>query len=379
MENQVDRRKILDVALGRKAADLVVQNGTLVNVLTGEIYSADVAIKGETIAAVGSVEGMIGPDTAVMAADDRYIIPGLIDEHLHTYETHLTPVALAPAMLIHGVTTIATDFYGAAVVGGREALRVQLEFARTLPMNVLWTLPMPAYYQDELFSHTQSLTAEDMRELLSSPECIGVNECFATCVLRGDDVLLELMEQARSLGKCLCGHASEVRGVKAAAWAAYGGYLDDHECVGPEEVVEKARAGVRIVLREGSGVSDVVNCLPAITQRGLDSRRFCFCSDLLSPVDLLRRGDIDHCVRLAIREGVPAVEAIRMASLNAAETLGVSVRPRRESRQTSAWSDPPSSGSRSPRWSQRVVSWLPAAPIVGHRISQLIPTPPAQP
>jgi len=72
----------------------------------------------------------------------------------------------------------------------------------------------------------------------------------------------------------------------AAAWAAYGGYLDDHECVDPDEAVEKARAGVRIVLREGSGVSDVVNCLPAITRTGMDSRRFCFCADLLSPLDL---------------------------------------------------------------------------------------------
>jgi adenine deaminase len=226
-------------------------------------------------------------------------------------------------MLIHGVTTLATDFYGEAVVAGRSAIEVQKDFAKTSPMNILWTLPMPAFYQDLPFLHTGSLTADDMREMLSWNDCIGVNECFAAFVLRGDEVLLELMEQARGLGKVLCGHASEVRGREAATWAAYGGYLDDHECVDPDEVVEKARAGVRIVLREGSGVSDVANCLPAITRSGVDPRRFCFCSDLLSPFDLLRRGDIDHCVRLAIQAGVPVIEAIRMGSINAAETLGV--------------------------------------------------------
>jgi adenine deaminase len=318
-----DRRALLDVALGRRPADVLVHGGTLVNVLTGETYAADVAIAGDTIAGTGSVERMIGPETVRIDATGRHIVPGLIDEHLHTYETHLTPAGLAPAMLLHGVTTIATDFYGEAVVAGQDAIKVQLGLAQALPMNVLWTLPMPAFYQDEPFLHTGSLTLEDMREMLAWPECIGVNECFVAYVLRGDDALLELMEQARSLRKILCGHASEVRGEDAAAWAAYGGYLDDHECVDPGEVVEKVRAGVRIVLREGSGVSDVVNCLPAITRTGVDPRRFCFCSDLLSPVDLLARGDIDYCVRLAIDAGVPVIDAIRMGSLNAAETLGV--------------------------------------------------------
>jgi adenine deaminase len=317
------RTALLDVAQGRRAADLVIEGGSLVNVLTGEIYSADVAVVGDLIAGTGSIDHMVGPTTTRVNAAGKFIVPGLIDEHLHTYETHLTPAGLAPAMLLHGVTTIATDFYGEAVVAGREAIEVQNNFAKASPMNILWTLPMPAFYQDLPFLHTGSLTADDMREMLSSKDCIGVNECFAAFVLRGDDVLLDLMEQARSLGKVLCGHASEVRGNDAATWAAYGGYLDDHECVDPDEVVEKARAGVRIVLREGSGVSDVANCLPAITRSGVDSRRFCFCSDLLSPFDLVRRGDIDYCVRLAINAGIPVMDAIRMGSLNAAETLGI--------------------------------------------------------
>ena len=319
----MQRSVVLDVALGRRPADVVVRGGNLVNVLTSEIYPGDVAIVGDKIAGTGSVDRMVGRGTLSVDAAGKYIVPGLIDAHLHTYESHLTPAGLAPAALTHGTTTIATDFYGEAVVGGRDAIRAQLDAIKTLPMNFLWTLPLPALYQDLPFLHTGSVTPEDYHEMLTWPECVGLDECFAGVVLRGDEVLLGLMEEARAQGKLLTGHASEVRGLDAAAWAAYGGYLDDHECVDPDEAVEKARAGVRIVLREGSGVSDVVNCLPAITRTGVDSRRFCFCADLLSPLDLWRRGHIDYCIRLAIQAGVPVLDAIRMGSLNAAETLGI--------------------------------------------------------
>jgi len=150
-----------------------------------------------------------------------------------------------------------------------------------------------------------------------------VNECFAPLVADGEETLLKVIDRARRQGKALCGHASETTGEALRAWTAFGGDLDDHECIAPDEVIEKARLGVRIVLREGSGASDVRNCLPAITEHGVDPRRFCFCSDLLSAVDLVRHGDIDRCVRYAIEAGVDPIEAVRMGTLNAAEALGV--------------------------------------------------------
>ncbi len=323
MRSAGDRTALKETALGRRPADLVVTGGMLVNVLTGELYPADIAIVGSEIAAVGPVEKMVGAHTRRLDASGRFLTPGLIDAHIHTYETHLSVGHLAPAMLEHGVTAILTDFYGEAVVGGKEAIRASLDMAAQLPFNVMWALPMPAYYQDLPFVHTGSLSADDMREMLAWPECLGINECFAPFVVRGDEVLLELMDRARGMRKVLCGHASETRGPDLMAWVAYGGQLDDHESVSAAEVVEKARLGVRMILREGSGVSDVRNCLPAITEAGVDSHRFCFCSDLLSPVDLHREGDIDRCVRYAMEAGIAPVDAVRMGSLNAAETLGV--------------------------------------------------------
>jgi adenine deaminase len=319
----VSRVALQQVARGERPADLVVTGGTLVNVHTGERYPAGVAVYGELIAAVGDVEAMIGPDTQRVDATGLHITPGLIDAHVHTYEMHLAVPHVASAMLRHGVTTIATDFYGEAVVAGVPAIRASLDAARATPLNVLFTVPMPAYVQDRPFVHTETIGDADVAEMLEWDDCIGVNECFAPLVADGHETLLELMERARAAGKALCGHGSETGGSALMGWAAVGGYLDDHECIAPEEVIEKARLGIRIVLREGSGASDVRNCLPAITAHGLDPRRFSFCSDLLSPVDLVREGDIDRCVRYAIEAGVDPVEAIRMGSLNAAETLRV--------------------------------------------------------
>jgi adenine deaminase len=317
------RRRLLDVALGRACANLVVLGGRVVNVFTGETYTTDIAISGTEIAVVGSTDKCVGRETRVIAAEGRYVVPGLIDAHLHTYETHLSVGHLAIPMLQHGVTTIATDFYGEGVVDGKRAIKASLQAAQRTHLNILWTLPMPAYYQDRPFVHSGSLDESDMLDMLTWPECIAVNECFAPYVVAGETFLLEVMEKARARGMALCGHASEIRGQAAMAWAAFGGYLDDHECVAPDEVVEKARLGVRIVLREGSGVSDVRNCLPAITESGIDPRRFSFCSDLLSPLDLVREGDIDRCIRYACAAGLRPVDAVRMGSINAAETLGV--------------------------------------------------------
>jgi adenine deaminase len=317
------RADLQEVARGERPADLVIRGGTLVNVHTGERYLADVAVHGDLIAAVGDVSAMIGPETELVDAAGMHLTPGLIDAHVHTYEMHLAVPHVAAAMLRHGVTTIATDFYGEAVVAGVPAIRASLDAARATPLNVLFTVPMPAWVQDRPFVHTGTIGDADVAEMLDWDDCIGVDECVAPLVDAGDPVLLDLMERARARRKALCGHGSETSGPALMGWAAAGGHLDDHECIAPEEVVEKARLGIRIVLREGSGASDVRNCLPAITEHGLDPRRFSFCSDLLSPVDLVREGDIDRCVRYAIEAGVDPVEAIRMGSLNAAETLRV--------------------------------------------------------
>jgi adenine deaminase len=162
-----------------------------------------------------------------------------------------------------------------------------------------------------------------MFQMLEWPECYGMDDSFASKIAAGDPQILELVDAVQSKGKKVCGHGSEVRGKPLNAWLAYVRATDDHECVDPEEAIEKARLGVHISMREGSGCFNVSAVVKAITEHGLDPRRFCFSTDLISPVQIVEEGQIDNAMRQAIRGGVPPVIAVQMATLNAAECLKV--------------------------------------------------------
>lgn len=318
------RRELIDVAMGHVPADLIIRGGKLVNVHTGEIYPADVAVKSDRIAAVGEVSYTAGPETQVVDAAGGYLVPGLIETHQHVAGSHLCMTEFARAVLPHGTTCIATDFYEIAVVGGVPAVRSCLdELART-PLKVFFVIPVPAFYQNSPFGHTGSLSFEDMKSMLDWAECYGLNEAFAPRVLAKDREMLELIRLAREKGKVIVGHASEISGRELQAWAAYVGLTTDHECVSAEEAVEKARLGVRVLLREGSAASDLLRVARAITEYGVSPRMFAFCTDEEDPLRLARVGHLDHKVRLAISAGINPVTAVQMATLNAAECYGVS-------------------------------------------------------
>ena len=317
------RRNLVEVAMGRRPAEVVIQGGKLVNVLTREIYPADVAILGARIAAVGDVEYTIGSETTIIEAQGQYLTPGLIDQHIHIHETQLNIVEFARAVLPRGTTGICTDLYGEMVVGGLKAVRTCLDAARDLPLKVWYTLGAPGYYQNLPFGHSGWPTREEVFQMLEWDECYGMDDAFASKIAAGDPMILELVDAVQARGKKVCGHGSEIRGKELNAWMAYVRATDDHECVGPEEAVEKARLGLHISMREGSGCFNVAAVVKAITEYGLDSRRFCFSTDLISPVQIAGEGHIDNALRQAIRGGVPPVVAVQMATLNAAECLKV--------------------------------------------------------
>ncbi|RJQ09443.1 MAG: adenine deaminase [Bacillota bacterium] len=321
----MQRCELVDVAAGRVPADLLIRGGRLVNVHTAEIYRADVTVKGDRIAAVGEVgAGAVGPKTVLVEADGHYLTPGLIETHQHVAGSHLSMTEFARVVLAHGTTAMATDFYEIAAVGGVKAVRWCLDELRATPLKVMFVIPMPAFYQNEKFGHTGSLDFKDMVEMLHWPECYGLNEAFASRVLAGDAEMLELVRLTRELGKTVVGHASEFTGERLQAWLAAVGSTNDHECISAEEALEKARLGIRILLREGSAASDVVRVSRAITGLGADPRMFAFCTDEEEPLRLGRVGHLDEKIRLAVSAGVNPVTAVQMATLNGAETYGVS-------------------------------------------------------
>jgi adenine deaminase len=316
----VSRRALIDVALGKTPADLVIEGGSLVNVHTGEIYSADVAVKGDRIASVGDVEYTKGAETRVVDADGRYVTPGLVDGHLHCYHSYLGVNEYVQAMLTHGVTATADGFYGQGIVGGKDAIRFFKEAFDRMPIRLIFLVPTLSYLQNrELgLTPTPGISAEDMFEILDWEGCFGLEEPPFIPIVEKWDEFLGLLEATLAARKVITGHAAGIDWRQLQAYAAMG-TATDHEAVELEEGLAKARAGIRLLMRQGSGAEDVAELVRTHTERGIDTRALAMCADLASPEKLVKEGGVDENVRVAIRNGVAPIKAVQMATINVAE------------------------------------------------------------
>jgi adenine deaminase len=317
------RRRLIDVAQGHQHADVIVTGGTVVNVYTAEMYEADVAIAGSRIAAVGDVAHTRGSGTKAVDASGLVLTPGFIDQHAHVHESQLNIVEFAAAVVPRGTVGIGTDFYGEVVVSGVRAAHAALGIADGLPLKVWFLAGMPAYYQNRPFGHSGTPSREELLREIAQDYCLGIDDTSSMRVVAGDESQLEVVDEVLQYGKQVSGHGAGLSIEQANAWAAYCLSVDDHECVTAEEAVAKARLGIRISVREGSGVYDLDAVIRAITEHGVDARRFCFCTDVPPAVRMTTDGHIDYVIRRAIAEGLDPITAIQMATLNAAECLRV--------------------------------------------------------
>jgi adenine deaminase len=318
----VRRRDLIDVALGKEPADLVVEGGTLVNVATAEIYPADVAVKGQRIAAVGDVGYTKGESTTVVDAEGRYLTPGLVDAHLHQYHSYIGVNPYVEALLRHGVTATADGFYGPGIIAGIDAIRFFKEAYEQMPIRLIFLVPTLSWVQNRALGLTPAggITPDDMLEILSWEGCYGLEEPPFFPVIMKYDELLDVLDAALDQRKVITGHASGISGRELQAYVAVG-TATDHESVEVSDAVAKARAGMRLLMRQGSGCTDVPEVVRAYTERGVDPRALAFCADVASPEKLVYEGTIDHAIRVAIAQGVLPVRAIQMATLNAAEVF----------------------------------------------------------
>jgi adenine deaminase len=321
---QDGRRPLVDVAMGRRPADVVVSGGVLVNVNTAEQYRADVAVSGQRIAAVGDVTHTIGPATRVIDAGGRYLTPGLIDTHIHSYHSYLGVPAYVEAMLRHGVTATADGFYGQGIVGGMDAIRWFKDTVERMPFRLLFVVPMMAYIQNRELGLTpvESITVQDMLDMLGWEECLGLEEPPYLLLEHGFDEIYDVFEDALRRRKLITGHAAGLTERQLQAYVAMGA-ATDHEAVSADEGVARLRAGMKLLIRGGSGCNDLPAVLPAHTEFGIDGRSIAFSTDVLSPEKLVAGGGVHQMVRDSIAAGVPPVRAVQMATLNAAEVFGV--------------------------------------------------------
>ena len=313
-----ERYRIADLLSdGKLELDLVIRGGKLINVLSSEIYEADVGIAGTRIALVGEeAREFVSAKTKTVNAKESFLVPGLIDVHYHVAGTYLTMTNLAMSLLARGTTAIASDFYEYGAVAGPRAVEAGLAEALRTPLKVLFNVPLLAYVQNNPFGNSGKVKPADLMEMLDWDAAVALGEVQPQTAF--DPNVRALVEKTIRLRKTVVGHYVGFHGAGLASWLSLGA-TSDHESVDADEAFEKVRRGVRLVAREGSAAVDLGNVLRAVTERGLDPRRFVFCTDEVDPLQLRALGHMDYKVRKAIGMGVSPISAVQMATINAAE------------------------------------------------------------
>jgi len=318
------REGLVDVALGKAPADLVVRGGRLVDVNTGELLSGvDVAIKGERIALVGDAARCIGRGTRVIDVKGRFLVPGLLDAHVHIESSMLTVTQFVRAVLPRGTTGVFADPHEIANVLGMRGVMLMLEESEGLPLKVFVTLPSCVPSSPGLETSGAEIGPGDIAEGLGWERVVGLGEVMNfQGVLAGDRKMHREMGAALRVRKVIEGHAPGLLGGELSAYAA-AGVRSDHESISPEEAVQKLRLGMALELREGSAAKSLAALVKPILKLKLGTRHCLLATDDRHPADLLKEGHMDHVVRRAIDEGADPVAAVQMATLNTAEHFGV--------------------------------------------------------
>ena len=307
--------KLLAVARGDAPADLILANARVVNTLTAEIEELNVAISQGLIAGVGNYE----QGNEILDLEGKFLIPGLINGHIHLESSHLSPAEYARAVVPRGVLGVVTDFHEIANVCGIAGVEYILKYAENLPLDIFGMAPscVPATHMETAGAE---LDAERLGRILNLRNVVGLGEMMNfPGVMFGDPGVWAKLELFQ--GKVLDGHAPGLSGNNLNAYLA-AGIGSDHECTTLEEAREKLRRGMHIMIREGSSEKNLEALLPLVTDRTF--QRCMFVVDDRDCADLKNDGDIDAVVRKAITLGLDPIRAIQMATINTAEYFRLS-------------------------------------------------------
>jgi len=313
---------LLNVADGLAPADLVVKNGKIVNVYSGEIYNGGVAVSEGVIAAVGDVDYCVGPATKVIDAKGRYITPGFIDGHLHPESTSLSIRSFALGVLAHGTTVIMTDLHEIGVVAGLEGIEAVLEEAEATDLRIYFIVPSHVPFSPNLETSGGSFNTEIIKKALARHDAVGLSECVGPYILAGFADLLASMDAAKAAGKSLQGHLPEIHG-KDMNLCLAAGVSTDHEGLSGEDALLRLRSGCHLMMREGSAARNMEAQLKAVLSNKCDTSRVSIVTDDLHTIDLAAQGHLDDSVKRALKYGADFVTAIQMVSLNAARAFGL--------------------------------------------------------
>ena len=294
---------------------LVIKNANVVNVFTDEIVRADVAVYEDVIIGVGSYSGENEID-----AGGAYLAPGFIDAHVHIESSMVIPSSFMKIIMPHGTTTVIADPHEIANVAGTAGIRAMYKLTDELPLRVLFMLPscVPA----TPFEHSGAkLVAEDMEQFMHKSRILGLGEVMdANSVINCSQ---EMLDKLRLFDKRpIDGHAPMLEGMGLNAYRVAGAF-SDHECSTYEEVKQKLATGMNILLRIGSAANNMDGVLRRIAEERLPTRNMMFCTDDKHIEDIRREGHINANARMAVAAGIDPIDAIKMASYNAARAYGI--------------------------------------------------------
>lgn len=310
-------KEAIEVAKLAKKADILLKGAKIVNVFSGEVYSTNVAIYQDRIVGVGNEYQRA---KKVINLRGKYILPGLIDAHLHIESSLLSPAQFTKAVVPHGTTTVVIDPHEIANVVGVKGIKYMLSASRNLPLDVfiMASSCVPATAMETAGAF---IGAGEIGKLLKLPRVLGLAELmnYPGVIFEVPSVLRKV-EITQKSNKVIDGHAPLLAGPYLQAYLN-AQVSSDHECTNKKEALEKLRLGMYIMVREGSAAKNLASLLPLVNKG--NSRRFLFATDDRHPDDLAKEGHIDNILRKAVRSKCDPVEAVRMATLNTAQYFGL--------------------------------------------------------
>jgi len=304
------------VAIGDKAADLVLENCSLVNVYTGEILpETQVAISKDRIAYVGEdASHTKGKKTVVINLEKKFITPGFADSHIHI-DQFVSPAEFVKKSLLCGVTSLFADSVDIVSTCGFSGFKEFMKMTSGLPARFFHVVPGGTPV-DRKFSHVKSLSPTEEKSALRMPGVLGLGEVFSwTKVTKRDSKTMKTLSTMLENNCVINGHTAGMSGKKLNAYVS-SGILSCHEPINFEQVIERLRLGMWIMIREGSIRRDIKDIIPLVLANKTNKDRLMFCSDGLDPIDITKFGHIDHCIREAVKLGLNLTDAISMASKN---------------------------------------------------------------
>jgi adenine deaminase len=308
--------EINSVAIGDNPADLILENCSLINVYTNEIQEKiQISIKNDRIAFVGiDASHTRGPKTKVLDVKNKYVCPSFVDPHIHI-DHFLTPAEFVKKSLLCGVTSLFPDSIDIVSVCGYRGFKEFLRQTENLPMRFFHTLPggLPV---DRKFSHGKTLSIEEEKNAIDLRSVVALGEVFSwTKVTKRDPKTIKSLKQMHENNCIINGHTAGASGKKLNSYVS-SGIFSCHEPINFDQVLDRLRLGMWIMIREGSIRRDLKEIIPLVLSNGTYKNRLMFCSDGLDPFDISNIGHIDHCVRESIKLGMNPIDAISMASKN---------------------------------------------------------------